>query len=151
MTDFLCSISAKAPVNKYLDCYLPMCHLCRVCYCWADNWGLSSSCWNGGHYSWKHGCRCCYSRAGLWTEGYDTVTHNVSKCQHNTNTSLDESTSEHLNSLEDVLHCGLAGASTCSGGWPQDSFGAGHNSCCSRPYGEKNKTGLERCTATNEW
>lgn len=60
----------------------------------------------------------------------NTVRHNVSK--HNVNTSLGESTSEHLNSLVDnVLHCGLARARTCSGCWSQDSFRAGHNRCCS--------------------
>lgn len=46
---------------------------------------------------------------------------------------------QHLDSLvDDVLHCGLAGARACSGGWPQDSFGAGHNRCCSSPYRTQN-------------
>lgn len=71
--------------------------------------------------------------------------------QHNIYTSLTVSQSEHLNSLvDDVLHCGLAGACTRSSSWPQDSFGARHNSSCSSPYRREEYTDGAQSTAENE-
>ena len=60
--------------------YLPMCYLCRVCNTLTNRWRLGSSSWDGGHHSWKHSCRACYSRTGLWTQRDDMVTRKVSKC-----------------------------------------------------------------------